>query len=106
MITSFDRIVNEASPTLRLMLAEVRKLNVALTKARESLAVLGKPIGLAVAVGETSALAKAWGDVAKNAGLAQRAIGSASTVAKRTALPAAAAAATGGGGGRHRPGWL
>jgi hypothetical protein len=114
MITSFEvgsifRIVNEASPTLRAILADIRKLNAALDQARSNLAALGKsvvPISLTTAVAETSALAKAWSSVAANAGAAQRAIGAASTVASRTALPAAAAAATGGGGGRHRPGFL
>jgi hypothetical protein len=50
-------------------LAQVRQLNVALDKARASLATLGKfamPTGLTVAVGETSA-PKAWADVAANA---------------------------------------
>jgi hypothetical protein len=93
MITSFEvgsifRIIDQASPTLRLILRQVRDLNVALDKARESLAGLGKfamPTGLTAAVAETGALAKAWGDVAKNAELAQRAIGGASKVAARTA---------------------
>jgi hypothetical protein len=130
MITSFEvgsvfRILDEASPALRLILAEVRRLNTALDQARASLAAFGKsPAGLTAAVGETSALAKAWKDVAANATLANRAIGSASRVAARAALPAAAAvpaaaaaalppaaaAATGAGGGagggRRRPGWL
>jgi hypothetical protein len=121
MISSFTvgsifKIVDEASPALRLILKQVRELNTALDRARASLTSLGKPIGLAGAVGETSALAKAWGDVAKNAGLAQRAIGSASTVAARTALPPAAAAVTTGearaaaglpprGRAPSRPGW-
>jgi hypothetical protein len=114
MISSFTvgsifRIVDEASPTLRLILKQVRELNLALDKARTNLATVGKfaaPTGLTAAVAQTSELAAAWRLVAANATLAQRAIGSASTVAARTALPAAAAAATGGGGGRHRPGWL
>jgi uncharacterized protein YcfJ len=133
MISSFTvgsifKIVDEASPALRLILAEVRKLNVALDQARANLAAMGKfaaPAGLTAAVGETSALAKAWKDVAANATLANRAIGSASTTAARAALPAAAAALPaaaaaalppaaaaaagaggGAGGGRHRPGWL
>jgi hypothetical protein len=123
MITSFEvgsvfKIKDQASPALRAILKQVRELNVALDQARENLATLGKsvmPIGLTRAVGETEGLATAWGDVAKNAAIAQRAIGAASTTASRTALPAAAAAATGGGGagratggggGRHRPGWL
>jgi hypothetical protein len=103
-------LVDEFSPALRLILKQVRELNVALDKARASLSTLGKfamPTGLTAATAQTGELAAAWGLVAKNAGLAQRAIGSASTVAARTSLPAAAAAATGsGGGGRHRPGFL
>src|SRR5260370_42141679 len=90
MIPSFEvgsifRIIDEASPALRLILAEVRKLNLALDKARASLTSLGKsPVALTTAIAETGALAKAWGAAAKNAGLAQRAIGSAATDAERT----------------------
>src|ERR1700692_3395508 len=108
MISSFTvgsifRIVDEASSALRLILRQVRELNVVLDKARANLAALGKfaaPAGLTAAVGETGELAAAWKLVATNATAAQRAIGSASTTAVRSA-PAAAAAATGGGGGRH-----
>jgi len=113
MITSFEvgavfKIINEASPALAQILRQVRELNGAIDKARTNLSSLGKaPVGLTTAVGETAALATAWGDVAKNAAAAQRAIGSASTTAVRGSVPAAAAAATaGGGGGRRRPGWL
>ena len=115
MITSFEvgavfKIINEASPQLTKILRQVRELNVALDKARESLATLGKnaiPAGLTTAVAETGDLAKAWGDVAKNAAMAQRAIGTASTAAARApAAGAAAAAGRSGGGGRHRPGFL
>jgi hypothetical protein len=66
---------------------------------------IGDATGLTKAVAETGDLAKAWGNVAKNAAVAQRAIGQASSAAVRTA-PAAASLAAGGGGGRHRPGWL
>src|SRR6266478_561820 len=98
MISSFTvgsvfKIIDEASPTLRLILRQVRELNTSLDRARASLTSLGKfamPAGLTTAVAETGALAKAWSDVAKNAAIAQRAIGSASTTAARTALPAAA----------------
>jgi hypothetical protein len=109
MISSFTvgsvfKLVDEFSPALRAILKQIRELNVQLDQARTSLASLGKvPAGLTTAVTETAALATAWGNVAKNAGAAQRAIGAASTTAVRSA-PAAAAAAT--GGGRHRPGWL
>ncbi|WMT77452.1 hypothetical protein [Bradyrhizobium sp. Ash2021] len=123
MIVSYEvgsifRVIDEASPALRKILAEVRRLNTALDQARASLAAFGKsPVALTAAISEAGALATAWGDVAKNAGAARLAIGNASRVAARTALPAAAAAATGGragapppraggGGGAHRPGWL
>ena len=114
MITSYEvgaifKIVNEASPALLKILKQVRELNLAIDKARENMALLGKavmPTGLTTAVAETGDLAKAWGDVAKNAAIAQKAIGNASSTAVRS-VPAAAAAAGGGGrGGRHRPGWL
>jgi hypothetical protein len=47
MITSFEvgsvfRVIDQASPTLRLILKQVRELNVALDKARASLTSLGK----------------------------------------------------------------
>jgi hypothetical protein len=113
MITSFEvgarfKILDEASPALTKILRQVRELNLAIDKARENLASIGKmamPAGLTAAVAETDGLATAWGNVAKNAAAAQRAIGSASSAAARA--PAAAAAASGGrGGGRHRPSWL
>lgn len=116
MITSFEvgsifKIIDQASPALRKILAEVRQLNLALDKARANLASLGKsvvPAGLTSAVAQTDALATAWGNVAKNAGAAQIAIGRA---AARSALPPAAGGGGGGGGaarvpGGHRPGGL
>jgi hypothetical protein len=120
MITSFQvgavfKIINEASPALAQILRQVRELNAAIDKARANLATLGKsvmPASLTTAVAETGDLAKAWGDVAKNATIAQRAIGGASAAAVRSAGTGAAAASTAGGGGirggggRHRPGWL
>jgi hypothetical protein len=113
MITSFQvgavfEIINKASPALAQILKQVRDLNVQLDKARANLASLGKsvvPVGLTSAVAQTDALATAWGNVAKNAGAAQIAIGRA---AARSALPPVA----GGGGGAarvpggHRPGGL
>lgn len=80
MITSFEIgarfvLLNEASPALRKILADVRALNVALDKARASLAGLGKspvPAGMAGAVGETQALATAWREVAAASALASR----------------------------------
>jgi hypothetical protein len=106
MITSYEvgavfKIVNEASPALTRILKQIRELNAVLEKARENLALVGKVPGVGTAIAATGDLAKAWGDVAKNAALAPRAIGGASLASARMALPAAA-----GGGGRHRPGWL
>jgi hypothetical protein len=93
MITSFEvgsvfKIIDEASPALRVILKQVRELNVQLDRARASLTSLGKvaaPAGLTTAVTETGELAAAWGLVAKNAGAAQRAIGAASNSRKHLA---------------------
>lgn len=116
MITSFEvgavfRVINEASPTLLRILRQIRELNAAIEKARTNLGLLTganlTPIGMAAAVRETGALATAWGDVAKNAAAAQRAIVS---TAARSALPPAAAGVIGaggaGGGRRHPPRFL
>jgi hypothetical protein len=109
MITTFEvgavfKIINEASPALAEILKQVRALNKAITAARENLATIGKSfstVGLGAAVGETEALAKAWGDVARNAATARGAMGRASGGAG-----AGGAGAIGGGRGRRRPGWL
>jgi hypothetical protein len=60
MISSFTvgsifRIVDEASPALRLILRQVRELNVAIDKARQNLASIGRgsTAALGVVVGET-----------------------------------------------------
>jgi len=62
------------------------------------------------AVGETEGLATAWGNVAKDAAAAQRAIGTPSAAAARGggggAAGVGAAGAAARGGGRHRPGFL
>jgi hypothetical protein len=72
------RLADEASPALRTILKQIRELNVALDRARASLATLGRnvvPPGLTAAVAETDRLATAWASVARNATIAQRAIG-------------------------------
>jgi hypothetical protein len=107
-VDTIFRITNRASPTLTAILRQVRELNVAIEKTRLNLAEIGKggAIGstsLTSAIGETKLLAAEWGNVARNAGAAQRAIGSASMATMRTG---AANAVAGGGGGRHQPGWL
>jgi hypothetical protein len=114
MITSFEvgavfKIVNEASPALRTILKQVRELNLAMDKARESLGKLGgsfSNIKLGAAADETGALAAAWGLVAKNADAAAIAVGRASSAASRAGGGGAAGIGGGRGGGRHRPGWL
>jgi hypothetical protein len=99
MITSFEvgavfRIINEASPALTKILAQVRELNATIAKAKENLAVIGKMPGMTAAIRETDALAKSWGTVAKSAESARVAIGAASRIP----------ATGGGGGGRARLG--
>src|SRR5712671_6608900 len=108
MISGFEvgaifRIIDEASPALRKILAEVRELNKVIDQARANLATLGKsamPVGLTTAVGETQALARAWQEVAAASALAGRSLTTATAAANTaSARSAAAAAATGGYGG-------
>lgn len=118
MITSFEvgavfKIINQASPALTQILRQIRELNVAIDKARQNLASIGKgaATGLTSALAETDRLAAAWGDVAKNAGAARIAIGNASAANARAALRLPGAGGTGGGGsgrggGRGQPGWM
>lgn len=114
MITAFEvgsifRIVDQASPALRAILAEVRALNAQLDKARASLAGLGKlamPAGLTAAVGETQSLAAAWREVAAASALASKNLATAGaagrTAAASAAIPRGRAPSwpgRGGGGG-------
>jgi Phage-related minor tail protein len=110
MITSYEvgavfKIINEASPALTRILKQVRELSAAIEKARESLALIAKPASMGTAIAETGDLAKAWGDVAKQAGAARLAIGQAATASARAALPPVGIGG-GGGGGRARRGVL
>lgn len=110
------KIINEASPSLSRILKQVRELNAAVEKARANLAEITKGVGggtgLAVAIGETDKLAKAWGDVAAQAGAARIAMTNAAGATARAArLPppgggGGGARGGGGGAGRHQPGWL
>jgi hypothetical protein len=93
--------VNEASPALTRILKQVREITAAVEKARESMVLFTKPLGLNITIGETDRLAASWADVAKNAGAAQLAIGRAA----RTALPLTAQTAVGGGGRGRAPSW-
>lgn len=86
MITSFEvgavfKIVNEASPTITRILKQIRTLNEQLEKSRALMTTLTKvdviPIGMKAAIDQAGVLAGAWGRVAENAALAQRAIGGA-----------------------------
>ncbi len=83
MITSFEvgalfKIIDEASPTLRKILAQVRELNKAIEGARANMTAVGKNPALVAAIDETKTLAVAWRDVQKAASAASRAIGAAS----------------------------
>jgi hypothetical protein len=122
VITSFEvgavfKIINEASPALARILKQVRDLNLAIDKAKEGLASIGKMPSMVAAIGETDKLAAAWGDVAANAGAARlamnnaanqtrRAIGNAGAVGGGSAAAGGAGRGGGGGGRRHRSGWL
>lgn len=102
MITSFEvgavfKIINQASPTLLKILGQIRELNQAIDKARINMNALGQlkmPTGMRAAIGETESLAAAWSNVAKNAALARRQMGSAASAGRGTG---------GGGGNRFRP---
>jgi hypothetical protein len=113
VISSFEvgaifRIVNEASPALRQILKQVRELDLAIGKARENLALVGRgaAAGLSSAVGETQALAVAWREVAAASALATRNLTGAGAAGRSAAASAAVGGGGGRGGGRHRPGWL
>lgn len=110
MITAFEvgavfRIINKASPTLTAMLRQVRALNDQIEKAKLALADLAKgtmlpsTTGMNAAIAQTQDLALAWKDVAKNAGQARAALGSATVAATRSG-GAVAAIGSGGAGGR------
>jgi hypothetical protein len=113
MITSFEvgsvfRIIDEASPGLRKILAQVRELTKAIDTARASLAEFSKSVvpGIAGAIKETDALAGAWGRVSESAAAASKSITRASESARASAAAATGGIAGGGarGGGRHGPG--
>src|ERR1700761_5826077 len=58
------RIVDEASPALVAILAEIRKLNAAIEKAKLNLASVSKMPSLDAAIAETSKLASTWRNIA------------------------------------------
>jgi hypothetical protein len=96
MITSFEvgavfKIINEASPTLLKILKQIRELNAVVDKAKASISSLAAAPGLAVATGETRALAVAWRDVGKAAASANRSIGA--TTKRQLAGPGVAGVA-------------
>jgi hypothetical protein len=97
------RVLDEASPGLRKILAQVRELNKAIEQAKTNLAGFGQSVapGINGAVVETDRLAAAWTKVSESALAAGRSIGTATAAAARS-VPGGG----GGGGGRHRPGWL
>ncbi|NPU23933.1 hypothetical protein [Bradyrhizobium denitrificans] len=96
MITSFEvgalfKIIDEASPTLRKILAQVRELNKAVEGAKANMTAVGKNPALAAAIDETKELALAWRDVQKASAAANRSISAASR--KQIAGPGAAGVA-------------
>ena len=104
-VQAIFKIIDQASPALKRILAQVRELTKAVEKARESLASITKgtgvgSTGLATAIGETDKLAASWKRVAEQAAQARAtmtgAVGS-------VRMPATSA---GGGGGRHQPGFM
>src|ERR1700761_1928584 len=58
------RIVDEASPALVAILAEIRKLNAAIEKAKLNLASVSKMPWWDAAIAETSKLASTWRNIA------------------------------------------
>jgi hypothetical protein len=110
MITGMEvgalfRLVDEVSPGLRKILAEVRKLNEAITGVRDNLKLLGAAPGLGAAITETNELAAAWTRVGESAVAAARVVASSAASSARSGAAAAtgATAAVGRGGG-FRPG--
>ncbi|GGI24147.1 hypothetical protein [Bradyrhizobium guangdongense] len=79
--------MDEASPTLKRILAQVRELTKAVESAKKSIAGIGAMPALGAAIGEAQRLATAWGEVSKAASSANRAIGRAT---KRSGALAAA----------------
>jgi hypothetical protein len=83
MISSFEvgavfKIINEASPQLTKILAQVRELQKVVDQAKVSISSIGSNPALAATIGETRDLALAWREVAKAATTANRSIAAAS----------------------------
>ena len=111
MVNSFEvgavfKIIDEASPGLRKILEQVRAISVAVEKAREALASLGKTPGLGLATGETNALATAWKGVATEARAASKSMNIAAAAGRRAAAAGATSVGVtrgGSGGGSTAP---
>ncbi len=98
MITSFEvgaifRLVDQASPALRKMLATIRELRKAIDGVKLELGGIANAPALGRAIGETKLLADEWKNVAKSAAAANRAIGRATGRQLALAGPGAAAVA-------------
>src|SRR6476646_4933658 len=113
MITSFEvgsmfRLVDEASPTLRKILGDMRKLRESINAAKLDLSEFTKAICPAIggAVKETDGLTAAWGRVGKAAQDASAAIVRSAEIAKGATAAATGGLVGGGGGNRgmFRPG--
>jgi hypothetical protein len=110
MITSFEvgavfKILDEASPALRKILAQVRALNKAVEETRASLSAMLKSLDVALdpAIAETRALAAEWKAVSVAAQGAGRSIASAARASAVPGIVPRIAAGRGGrgGGGLH-----
>ncbi|WP_407146234.1 hypothetical protein [Bradyrhizobium sp. ORS 86] len=98
MITSFEvgavfKILDQASPALRKMLATIRELNKQIAEAKLAIKGFADTPALATAISETKLLADEWKNVAKSATAANRAIGRATGRQATLAGPGAAAVA-------------
>lgn len=109
MITSFEvgavfKLVNDGSPALRKILADVRALNKAIKEAQAQLGLTTKAMGtsMAPALAETKALAAEWAAVSRNAQGARASIASASRANAALATGNARNIIAPGGGGRGR----
>jgi hypothetical protein len=112
MITSYEvgaifRIIDEASPGLRKILAQVRELRVALDKTKTAMsefAAFKPPAGIGTAIGQTNELAASWTRVTENVRGARAAMAQAATAVRGAAAFPPAAGGGGGNRGLFRPG--
>jgi hypothetical protein len=94
-VAAIFKIIDQASPALKKILAQVRELRLEVDRATKALAEIGKigSLGLGGAIKETDGLAASWRAVAANANQAQAAMRGATAAARQ-----GPALATGGRG--------